>query len=89
MGDTNYNYTLTLNYDNAYMGSIDDIDGAGAAITQDPELDDKWYFVPAVHNASGKTFTASGFTDFGRFALTTADRPLPVELCLLMPKRGK
>jgi len=75
-GGTDYNYSITLNYDPACLGLVNEAllklakwDGSG------------WvYFDGATSDITNKTVTVTGLSSFSDFVLTSSDNPLPVEL---------
>lgn len=78
-GNTNYDYDLTIYYDEVQIGNVPGESEPTLEITQDEGFTGNWNTKPTTVNTSSNSMRANNMNTFGRFTGTSNASPLPVE----------
>ncbi|UII26837.1 T9SS type A sorting domain-containing protein [Fulvivirga maritima] len=87
-GTPNYNFTMIMHYDDAYLGTVGDPGLVTTMISSSPD-GSEWSSGVAVHNDAANTVTLAGLSNFGFFTMSSNINPLPVELIRFGGKQEK
>lgn len=77
--NTNYDYNVTIYYDEAYIGSVPGEAEPSLQLTNDATFTDNWSLHPTTKNVANNTLQANNMSSFGRFSGTSDANPLPVD----------
>ncbi|MEI7596862.1 MAG: fibronectin type III domain-containing protein [Bacteroidota bacterium] len=87
-GGSGYTYNITVNYDEAWLGSITTESDILLAKWASPyDASTKWTTYTTTLNTTANTAKITGQTTFSKFTLADANTPLPVELLKFYGKK--